>query len=63
MWSKPTSGRRLGDAAAVVVDPPVIWVSLVLRSTVATRTVRLLECRAYGGVLLSTSPAGCHCRR
>src|ERR1700738_979109 len=41
---------------------PVIWVSLVLRSTVATRTVHLLQSRACGGVLLSTSPAGCHCR-
>jgi len=38
----------------------VIWVSLVLRSTVATRTVHLLECRARGGVFLSISASGCH---
>src|SRR6516165_37432 len=39
---------------------PDTWVSLVLRSTVATRTVLLLECRACGGVFLSISPLGCH---
>src|SRR5260370_21687850 len=42
---------------------PVIWVSLVLRSTVTTRTAYLLECRACGGVLVSISAGSRHYRR
>src|ERR1700730_12790134 len=42
---------------------PVICVSLVLRSTVATRTIHLLQSRICGALLLSIAPRGCHCRR
>src|SRR6059036_1988066 len=42
---------------------PVICVSLVLRSTVATRTAHLLQSRTCGEPLLSISPRGCHCPR